>query len=55
MGRYSSIAKAWSTPTKATKVLPNVAEGAYKTFPADEDGILPLMDSDWFDDDVTPR
>ncbi|CAM6821741.1 TPA: BREX-1 system adenine-specific DNA-methyltransferase PglX [Enterobacter hormaechei] len=32
-----------------------VAEGAYKTFPADEDGILPLMDSDWFDDDVTAR
>lgn len=32
-----------------------VAEGAYKTFPADEDGILPLMDSDWFDDDVTDR
>ncbi|EJL85975.1 BREX-1 system adenine-specific DNA-methyltransferase PglX [Pantoea sp. GM01] len=32
-----------------------VAEGAYKTFPADEDGILPLMDTDWFDDDVTAR
>lgn len=32
-----------------------VAEGAYKTFPADQDGILPLMDSDWFDDDVTAR
>jgi type II restriction/modification system DNA methylase subunit YeeA len=32
-----------------------VAEGAYKTFPADEDGILLLMDSDWFDDDVTAR
>ncbi|WP_137241124.1 BREX-1 system adenine-specific DNA-methyltransferase PglX [Pantoea agglomerans] len=32
-----------------------VAEGAYKTFPADEDGILPLMDSGWFDDDVTAR
>lgn len=32
-----------------------VAEGAYKTFPADNDGILPLMDDEWFDDDVTAR
>ncbi|EII4816987.1 restriction enzyme, methylase subunit [Mixta calida B021323] len=32
-----------------------VAEGAYKTFPADNDGILPLMDDAWFDDDVTTR
>lgn len=32
-----------------------VAEGAYKTFPADNDGILPLMDDAWFDDDVTSR
>lgn len=32
-----------------------VTEGAYNTFPADGDGILPLMDSDWFDDDVTAR
>jgi type II restriction/modification system DNA methylase subunit YeeA len=27
----------------------------YQTFPADEDGILPVMDLDWFDDDVTRR
>ncbi len=32
-----------------------VAEGAYKTFPADSDGILPLMDDEWFEDDVTSR
>lgn len=32
-----------------------VAEGAYKSFPADSDGILPLMDEEWFDDDVTSR
>ncbi|ECO7186173.1 BREX-1 system adenine-specific DNA-methyltransferase PglX, partial [Salmonella enterica] len=32
-----------------------VAERAYKTFPADNDGILPLMDDAWFDDDVTTR
>ncbi|MBA1681937.1 class I SAM-dependent DNA methyltransferase, partial [Escherichia coli] len=32
-----------------------VAEGAYKSVPADSDGILPLMDEEWFDDDVTSR
>ena len=29
--------------------------GRYRTFPADEDGILPVMDLDWFDDDATRR
>lgn len=32
-----------------------VAEGAYKTFPADEDGIIPLTDQEWFKDDATNR
>ncbi|MGL1124760.1 BREX-1 system adenine-specific DNA-methyltransferase PglX [Vibrio vulnificus] len=33
-----------------------VAEGAYKTFPADDDGIVPLADEEWlFDDDATTR
>ncbi|MBL1259971.1 MAG: BREX-1 system adenine-specific DNA-methyltransferase PglX [Thiotrichaceae bacterium] len=32
-----------------------VAEGAYKTFPADDDGIIPLSDQEWFDDDATNR
>ncbi|ELA4929874.1 BREX-1 system adenine-specific DNA-methyltransferase PglX [Vibrio vulnificus] len=33
-----------------------VAEGAYKTFPADDDGIVPLADEDWvFADDATTR
>lgn len=27
----------------------------YRTFPADEDGILPVMDLDWFDDDAARR
>jgi hypothetical protein len=27
----------------------------YKTFPADQDGIIPLTDTAWFDDDVTNR
>lgn len=32
-----------------------VAEGAFKTFPADSDGILPLTDQEWFADDATNR
>jgi type II restriction/modification system DNA methylase subunit YeeA len=32
-----------------------VAEGAYKTFSADEDGILPLLDEERFPDDVYSR
>ncbi|MCA3964458.1 BREX-1 system adenine-specific DNA-methyltransferase PglX [Vibrio vulnificus] len=33
-----------------------VAEGAFKTFPADDDGIVPLADEDWvFEDDATTR
>ncbi|MDF1584552.1 MAG: hypothetical protein P1P78_14765 [Methyloprofundus sp.] len=32
-----------------------VKEGAYKTFPADDDGIIPLTDQEWFADDVTLR
>jgi len=27
----------------------------YKTFPADDDGIIPVMDLDWFPDDATNR
>lgn len=32
-----------------------VSEGAYKSFPADEDGIIPLTDQEWFKDDATDR
>ena len=32
-----------------------VAEGAYQTFHADGDGILPLTSEHWFDDDVAAR
>ncbi|PLC59373.1 BREX-1 system adenine-specific DNA-methyltransferase PglX [Photobacterium carnosum] len=33
-----------------------VAEGAYQTFPADDDGIVPLADEEWlFEDDATTR
>ncbi|WP_299077671.1 BREX-1 system adenine-specific DNA-methyltransferase PglX [uncultured Paraglaciecola sp.] len=32
------------------------AEGAYKTFPADDDGIIPLASEEWlFEDDATAR
>lgn len=32
-----------------------VSEGAYKSFSADEDGIIPLTDQEWFKDDATDR
>lgn len=32
-----------------------VAEGAYKSFPADQNAIIPLTDQEWFKDDATNR
>ncbi|MCW6640718.1 BREX-1 system adenine-specific DNA-methyltransferase PglX, partial [Yersinia ruckeri] len=56
MGRYSLDREGLIYAHEGNKGFAElVAEGAYKTFPADQDGILPLMDSDWFDDDVTAR
>lgn len=56
MGRYSLDREGLVYAREGNKGFAElVSEGAYKTFPADEDGILPLMDSDWFDDDVTSR
>ncbi|MBJ6473876.1 class I SAM-dependent DNA methyltransferase, partial [Enterobacter hormaechei] len=56
LGRYSLDRDGLVYARKGNKGFAElVAEGAYQTFPADEDGILPLMDSDWFDDDVTAR
>jgi len=56
MGRYTldreGLAYAQEKNIGFTEL---VMEGTYKTFPADEDGILTLMDADWFDDDVTSR
>lgn len=57
MGRYSldreGLVYAHSG-NKGFKEL--VAEGAYKTFPADDDGIVPLACEEWFfDDDATTR
>ncbi|EES0912863.1 BREX-1 system adenine-specific DNA-methyltransferase PglX [Escherichia coli O13/O135:H23] len=56
MGRYSLDREGLVYAHEGNKGFAElVTEGAYQTFPADEDGILPLMDSDWFDDDVTAR
>lgn len=56
MGRYSLDREGLVYAHEANKGFAAlVGEGAYQTFPADEDGILPLMDTDWFDDDVTAR
>ncbi|WP_206619365.1 hypothetical protein [Aeromonas caviae] len=56
MGRYSLdreglvYAHAGNEGFKAL-----VEEGAYATFAADEDGILPLSTDSWFEDDVATR
>lgn len=56
MGRYSLDREGLVYAHEGNKGFAElIAEDAYKTFPADEDGILPLMDSNWFDDDVTAR
>lgn len=56
MGRYSLDHEGLVYAHEGNKGFAElVAEGAYKTFPADNDGILPLMDDEWFDDDVTSR
>ncbi|EFK5172901.1 class I SAM-dependent DNA methyltransferase, partial [Escherichia coli] len=56
MGRYSLDREGLVYAHEGNKGFSElVAEGAYKTFPADSDGILPLMDDEWFDDDVTSR
>lgn len=54
MGRYSLDREGLVYAHEGNKGFAElVAEGAYNTFPADSDGILPLLDNDWFDDDVT--
>ncbi|EBV4672044.1 BREX-1 system adenine-specific DNA-methyltransferase PglX [Salmonella enterica] len=56
MGRYSLDREGLVYAHEGNKGFAElVAEGVYKTFPADNDGILPLMDDEWFDDDVTSR
>lgn len=56
MGRYSLDREGLVYAHEGNQGFADlVAEGAYKTFPADNDGILPLMDDAWFNDDVTTR
>jgi type II restriction/modification system DNA methylase subunit YeeA len=56
MGRYSLDREGLVYAHEGNKGFAElVAEGAYKTFPADNDGILPLMDDEWFDDDHLSR
>ncbi|QCJ71571.1 BREX-1 system adenine-specific DNA-methyltransferase PglX [Providencia heimbachae] len=56
MGRYSLDREGLVYAHEGNKGFSDLAEkGVYKSFPADDDGIVPLMDSDWLDDDVTAR
>ncbi len=56
MGRYSLDKEGLIYAHSANDGFEQlVAEGAYKTFPADEDGIIPLTDQEWFKDDATNR
>ena len=56
MGRYSLDRDGLVYADAGNQGFTNlINEGAYKTFPADEDGILPLTDLEWFPDDATNR
>ncbi|HBC3540119.1 TPA: BREX-1 system adenine-specific DNA-methyltransferase PglX [Vibrio parahaemolyticus] len=57
MGRYSLDREGLIYATSGNNSFKDlVEEGAYKTFPADDDGIVPLADEDWvFEDDATTR
>jgi len=55
-GRYSLDREGLVYAKFGNKGFSNlVAEGAFKTFPADEDGVIPLTDQEWFADDATNR
>ncbi|EHZ2755061.1 BREX-1 system adenine-specific DNA-methyltransferase PglX [Vibrio vulnificus] len=57
MGRYSLDRQGVVYAHSDNQVFRElVAVGAYKTFPADDDGIIPLAAEEWlFDDDATSR
>ena len=56
LGRYSLDREGLVYAHRANEGFDQlVAEGAYKTFSADEDGIIPLTDQEWFKDDATNR
>ncbi len=56
MGRYSLDREGLVYAHAANEGFTDlVIEGAYQTFPADDDGIIPLTDQEWFKDDATNR
>lgn len=57
MGRYSLDREGLVYAHSGNNAFKDlVEEGAYQTFPADDDGIVPLADEEWlFDDDATTR
>lgn len=56
MGRYSLDREGLVYAHSANNGFEQlVEEGVYSTFPADEDGIIPLTDQEWFKDDATNR
>ena len=57
MGRYSLDCEGIVYANSCNEGFKElVAEGAFQTFPADDDGIVPLASEDWlFDDDATTR
>ena len=56
LGRYSLDRKGLVYANSGNEGFDKlVAEGAYKSFSADEDGIIPLTDQEWFKDDATDR
>jgi type II restriction/modification system DNA methylase subunit YeeA len=56
MGRYSLDREGLIYASSANDGFEAlVTEKAYKSFPADDDGIIPLTDEEWFEDDATLR
>jgi len=56
MGRYSLDREGLIYAHSSNEGFKELeAEGVYKSFPADDDGIIPLTDEAWFDDDATNR
>jgi type II restriction/modification system DNA methylase subunit YeeA len=56
MGRYSLDREGLVYAHSANKGFDDlVTDNAYQSFPADDDGIVPLTDMEWFPDDATYR
>lgn len=56
LGRYSLDREGLVYANSGNKGFDElVAEGAYKSFPADQNAIIPLTDQEWFKDDATDR